>query len=159
MTKIIFTEGSTEFPKLCDFACKLSDSDPKLDIFYQSFYHHKLKEKMQKHGVTLIVKYESIDWVKNNFDLAISHAGAGTIFTFLEHSVPLVVVPNMQRIDKHQEDIANYLVAKNYAKVAKDFNSLLEILRGKAFLETCKYVNESPFEITTLENWIDVIES
>lgn len=54
----------------------------------------------------------------DNADVIVCHAGAGSIFRLLgEGKVPLVV-PNTERRDKHQLEIARWLVEKRYAVVA-----------------------------------------
>ena len=50
-------------------------------------------------------------------DLVITHAGAGSVFHLLELGKPTVVIPNFERIDEHQKDLADYVVNNNYACV------------------------------------------
>ncbi|PSN73711.1 hypothetical protein BS50DRAFT_583212 [Corynespora cassiicola Philippines] len=56
--------------------------------------------------------------------LVISHAGSGSILEALRYQVPLIVVPNTQLLDNHQEELAvamersNYLIRGNVADLA-----------------------------------------
>jgi beta-1,4-N-acetylglucosaminyltransferase len=49
-------------------------------------------------------------------DLIITHAGAGNVYSMLERRKKLVVVPNIQRKDQHQLELARFLENQNYAK-------------------------------------------
>ena len=58
-------------------------------------------------------------------DVVITHAGAGSVFHLLEIGKPVVVVPNFERVDEHQKDLADFVSHNNYASVCRDL-SLLE---------------------------------
>ncbi len=51
-------------------------------------------------------------------DVVVCHAGAGSIFKLLEKGIVPLVVPNTVRRDKHQLEIARWLIEKRYAVVA-----------------------------------------
>jgi UDP-N-acetyl-D-mannosaminouronate:lipid I N-acetyl-D-mannosaminouronosyltransferase len=57
-------------------------------------------------------------------DLVITHAGAGSVFHLLEVGKPIVVVPNFERVDEHQKDLANFVEMNNYATVCNDLTQL-----------------------------------
>ncbi|NQZ08441.1 MAG: hypothetical protein HRT35_14905, partial [Algicola sp.] len=40
-------------------------------------------------------------------DVVITHGGAGTVFELLEQGKKMIMVPNLFRVDKHQQDLAN----------------------------------------------------
>ena len=46
-------------------------------------------------------------------DLVITHAGAGSVFNLLEIAKPTLIVPNFDRIDNHQKDIADFVMKNN----------------------------------------------
>lgn len=48
-------------------------------------------------------------------DVVITHAGAGSIYQILELRKPMVIVPNTDRLDRHQHDIATFMHTKGYA--------------------------------------------
>lgn len=62
-------------------------------------------------------------------DLIICHAGIGTVFEGLRLKKRLVVVPNNDRVDKHQNELAKYLIANELAEVAVDLESLDNCIR------------------------------
>lgn len=51
-------------------------------------------------------------------DVVVCHAGAGSIFRLLQAGLVPLVVPNTERQDKHQLEIARWLERKRYAVVA-----------------------------------------
>jgi UDP-N-acetyl-D-mannosaminouronate:lipid I N-acetyl-D-mannosaminouronosyltransferase len=57
-------------------------------------------------------------------DVVITHAGAGSVFHLLEIGKPVVVVPNFERVDTHQKDLANFVERNNYASVCNNLNQL-----------------------------------
>ena len=59
-------------------------------------------------------------------DVIIAHAGAGTVFQLLEEHRKVVVVPNHERLDDHQLDLAQYVDDNQYACVCYEFNELKE---------------------------------
>ncbi|MFC3033096.1 PssE/Cps14G family polysaccharide biosynthesis glycosyltransferase [Pseudoalteromonas fenneropenaei] len=63
----------------------------------------------------------------NECDVVITHAGAGTIFYLLDQNKRFVAVPNLERIDKHQADLANYIKNNGLALVCNDLTSLASI--------------------------------
>lgn len=51
------------------------------------------------------------DWA----DIIVTHAGAGTVYSLLKQDKSLVVVPNLERVDSHQSEIAKYATENNFA--------------------------------------------
>ena len=54
-----------------------------------------------------------------DYDFFITHAGAGTIFMLLEHKKRVLVIPNTDRADKHQVELANYVKSKRLCAVCE----------------------------------------
>lgn len=67
---------------------------------------------------------ESLSEYSQDADLVICHAGAGSVFHFLENRVPILVVPNLERKDPHQLDLAMYLEREGYASVCFDVQNI-----------------------------------
>jgi UDP-N-acetyl-D-mannosaminouronate:lipid I N-acetyl-D-mannosaminouronosyltransferase len=67
---------------------------------------------------------DDIDRQIEQADLVITHAGAGSVFHLLEIGKPVVVVPNFERVDEHQKDIADFVFQNNYASVCRNLSSL-----------------------------------
>ncbi|KAF1950910.1 hypothetical protein CC80DRAFT_219592 [Byssothecium circinans] len=62
-----------------------------------------------KHGL-----HEQFALVQQSNGLVISHAGSGSILAALRYQIPLVVVPNTQLLDNHQEELAAAMEKSNY---------------------------------------------
>jgi beta-1,4-N-acetylglucosaminyltransferase len=61
---------------------------------------------------------EDIDKRYRWADAIVSHAGAGSTFRILELAKPLLLVPNLTRVDDHQKDLASYMERNHHALVA-----------------------------------------
>ncbi len=73
-------------------------------------------------------------------DLVITHGGAATVFELLETGKPIVLVPNMYRLDKHQGDLADFIETNQYGGVCRDLATL------QFCVETCRQTNFKPYE-------------
>ncbi len=111
--KIFVTVGTTPFDSLIEYIDKNIKG-------HEIIYQISEGDYLPKNG-------EAISFVKNIkyyyhwADLVITHAGAGSIYTLLEIGKRIIVVPNFERIDKHQEDIANFVSKEKYAFKAEKF--------------------------------------
>ena len=65
-------------------------------------------------------------------DVVVTHAGAATVFELLELRKPLVVVPNLERVDKHQADLAEFIERGNYAVVCRELSDLPQAVEQAA---------------------------
>ncbi|RMZ73806.1 Glycosyltransferase family 28 [Pyrenophora seminiperda CCB06] len=52
--------------------------------------------------------------VQRSKGLVISHAGSGSILEALRYQIPLIVVPNTELLDNHQEELAVAMERNNY---------------------------------------------
>ncbi len=57
-------------------------------------------------------------------DLVISHGGAGSIYQLLELQKKVIVVPNLERSDRHQLDITRFMSEKNYVLQVSNLDNL-----------------------------------
>ena len=62
-------------------------------------------------------------------DVVICHAGAATVFQLLEMGKKLLIVPNMSRIDLHQQDLAQFVEQQGYAQVCWQLDNLASDLQ------------------------------
>lgn len=62
----------------------------------------------------------------SNADVVITHAGAGSIYNLLEKKKKIIVVPNFERVDKHQSDISKYVEKERLGLVCWDFKHLVQ---------------------------------
>ncbi|GAA5936485.1 N-acetylglucosaminyldiphosphodolichol N-acetylglucosaminyltransferase catalytic subunit ALG13 [Sporobolomyces koalae] len=75
-------------------------------------------------------------------DLVVSHAGAGSILSFLRpssaptQSRQLILVPNDTLMDSHQSDLADEMETKGWAKVCRDPRTLSQTLAELAATQT-----------------------
>ncbi|WMN61200.1 hypothetical protein NI389_07405 [Pseudoalteromonas xiamenensis] len=88
---------------------------------------------------------EGFSGILDNADLVITHAGAGTVFELLETGKKSIIVPNMDRIDKHQSDLAIYIEENNFAIVCKDIDSIAEQILEAENYHPKPYVKERFF--------------
>lgn len=75
-------------------------------------------------------KFEYVDNIEsyvNKCEIIITHAGAGNVYRLLENTSitkKIIVVPNLERKDKHQADLARFIEEKRYAFVCWDVNEI-----------------------------------
>lgn len=56
---------------------------------------------------------EQIEKYYDEADIVITHAGAGSVYGLLEKNKKIIVFPNMDRMDTHQLEIANFIYTNN----------------------------------------------
>ncbi|SHN01667.1 Glycosyltransferase family 28 C-terminal domain-containing protein [Cyclobacterium lianum] len=83
---------------------------------------------------------EKIDQYYQSSDVIICHAGAGTIYKLLELRKRIIIVPNTERTDNHQLDIAAFMGNNGYALTVIDFDELFNAL------QQIKGIDLLPFE-------------
>lgn len=118
--KILITVGTTRFDRL--IALVASES---------FFREHECKAQVglggPNYGYFECFEYaENIDEFYSWADVVITHAGAGSIYRLLELKKRLVVVPNTDRVDPHQLDIASFMHINGYVRTASELNSTVE---------------------------------
>ncbi|MBU0656924.1 MAG: hypothetical protein KJ914_17515 [Gammaproteobacteria bacterium] len=69
----------------------------------------------------------------SEYDFFITHAGAGTIFMLLEYGKRVLVVPNTDRADKHQIELAQYVGSSHLCAVCPDVASIAEHIENINF--------------------------
>lgn len=105
--KVLATVGTGRFDAMVSTLDK--QHDPGLLI-----QHGASPAPQVNAGVSYI---PALDDRLDEFDLVITHAGAGTVYAMLERGRPFCVVPNLDRTDNHQSEIANYLRREGLAPV------------------------------------------
>lgn len=124
--RILVITGTTGFDSLLRHIDESRELENKYDIILQtgeSTYQPKYKACFDfDKGLK-----DKLD----EYDFFITHAGAGTIFMLLEHKKRVLVVPNTERADKHQIELAQYVksnnlcaVCQNVADVAQAINEI-----------------------------------
>ena len=83
-------------------------------------------------------------------DVVVTHAGAATVFELLESGKKMLVVPNQFRIDKHQQDLAEYVEQQNLAGVCWHLDDLKQKLLEVQQSNYQPYQKESFFKAREL---------
>ena len=125
MTNVLITVGTTKFNSLISY---LDQNLSRVD---------GCKFKFQiANGTYIPVNYDYvrfsdnfIEWYKSA-DIVITHAGAGTIYKLLNMGKKILMVPNLERRDKHQVEIAEYLHIKGHALWCKCYDEIIENLNN-----------------------------
>lgn len=148
--KIFVTVGTTKFDSLvAAIDEKLKNSN--YDIVLQISDGKYLPKNFEYFDYT-----NSIQKYFEESDIVITHAGAGSIYELLELGKKIIIVPNLDRIDKHQTDIANYMDSNLYAKTLSSFDELLETIEYVRTQDFKKFKKESFFMTKEI---LDFIES
>lgn len=124
--KIFFTVGTTRFDSLIEAVAR--------DAYFKG---HECTLQVgpggrQLSGFECFEYTKDIDSYYEAADVVVTHAGAGSIYKLLEMRKRIVVVPNTDRLDSHQSDIANYMDKNGYAIAANDLARLSECVRKAA---------------------------
>ena len=141
--KVLFTNGTTKFIEPLYWLNSLKDHKVLQNLEVQCYDYNNETPELN------VVKFIT-DLDYNNYDLIISHAGAGSIYSVLELRRPLIVIPDMIRIDKHQTEMARFVTESNYAEVAYncyDLKLLLNKFMNTGFNNNL-YYNKTSFEIS-----------
>jgi len=90
----------------------------------------------------------------SEYDVIITHAGAGTVFSCLERGLKLIVVPNLERLDPHQLELSNYLEKKNYALVAKELTQVQKLLEIVHDFQPTTYKSKKFFKVSEIRSFL-----
>jgi len=139
MIRIFVTVGTTKFDSLIKY----------ID---ENFINSAYEIKMQIADGSYVPKNffyfrfdENIERFYKESDVIITHAGAGTIYRLLELEKKFIIVPNLERKDKHQLDIANFMKNNDYAKVVMNFNEIEPAIKEILFRKFKKFKKENFF--------------
>ena len=155
LKNIFVTTGTTEFKSLITNILLAAEAQTKHSYVVQSPKLNQINFDLKVQNIEFIEWYEDFSWVNSNFDMVVSHAGAGTVYKCLEHNMRLLVVPNMDRKDKHQVELCSYLEISNYAHVIWGFENLASDIEVCLHTKFTRYQNHKKFDIKMLEAWIN----
>ena len=120
--KILVTVGTTRFDSLIEFIDRNIVSS-EYDIEFQ------IADGRYTPTAHPYFRYiDSIDDKYKNSDVVITHAGAVTIYKLLELQKKMIIVPNLERSDAHQRDIADYMHTNGYAYAVTDYSEIPAVL-------------------------------
>lgn len=129
--KIFVTVGTTPFDSLAQYA------DTQLLAALEFRLSKSLTDQIEitiqyADGTYTPQQHESFRYVADfservkSADLIVCHAGAGTVYPLLRAGQSFIAVPNLERADPHQKDLAAYLQHNGYAPVAWRIDELAE---------------------------------
>jgi len=120
---IFITVGTTPFDQLIEMCDKrLSSND------------YIIKAQISNSAKYIPNSFDSFAYDKNISehykwaDIIISHAGAGTFYQLMEMGKKVILIPNGQLKDDHQNDICTYAKNNNFAYVLNNMEDLEDLL-------------------------------
>lgn len=132
MIKFLYTVGTTPFMSLTNYLVKNFDI-PGNDIILQT-----AQDTNTEHINSARFLHDFEERV-DEYELIVTHAGAGSIYGLLEKGKNLIVVPNLERDDKHQSEIAKFVEDNNYALVCWDISDLPKLINKSRTFKKNKY--------------------
>jgi beta-1,4-N-acetylglucosaminyltransferase len=116
--KIFVTVGTTSFDSLIKFIDEKFHKN-KYEIIFQISEGKYIPKNFEYFTFS-----ENIDFYYENCDVVITHAGAGSIYRLLELKKKIIIIPNIERVDKHQIEIAEYMKENKYALMCSNIKEL-----------------------------------
>jgi beta-1,4-N-acetylglucosaminyltransferase len=145
--KILVTTGSGHFYSLSQRALEIATRD--LDNIW--FIQMNKPPSVDHENITLFEYRDDLDDIIDQCDLVITHTGAGTIYKLLELGKRLITLPNLERRDKHQLELANWLNSKRYCIVLRAIDDLtIEICNQAVDAAIIPYNNTNKFDIAKI---------
>ncbi|PQJ83352.1 PssE/Cps14G family polysaccharide biosynthesis glycosyltransferase [Aliivibrio sifiae] len=117
---ILVTVGTTAFDMLIKAIDKLFEGDQSVNIVAQISSSSSYKPK----NFQSFAFSDEFQSYVDAADLIITHAGAGSVYSMLENSKKLVVIPNLTRADNHQLELAKYVHDNNFAVSCFDLTDI-----------------------------------
>tara|TARA_Y100000588_G_scaffold154897_1_gene168939 strand:+ start:11582 stop:12040 length:459 start_codon:yes stop_codon:yes gene_type:complete len=146
---ILITVGTTSFDSLVRHVDSLASELDNINLTFQIAGG----DYVPRYGIFFEFSKEIESYYKDS-DLIITHAGAGTIYRLLELGKKFIIVPNMERVDKHQSDIADYMEQNSHALVLKDFSQLPELIELAKVFNFKTYAKERFFVGKSIADFI-----
>ncbi|NTS76893.1 glycosyltransferase [Catenovulum sp. SM1970] len=146
---VLVTVGTYQFDTLIKAVDEISSKFPDMKFTLQTGNGAYLP----KHCQHFSFKPE-LDF--NQFDLIITHAGAGNIYRLLEISKKIIVVPNLLRVDDHQKEIATFVQSNNLALACNDLTNLESVIRKVQSFQPRPYKKVSFFKSTEIEEYLQL---
>lgn len=98
---------------------------------------------------------DKIDEYYKRADVVITHAGAGSIYKLLDLRKPMIIVPNTDRLDRHQYDIATFMQTNGYALTVFALDALSEAVQEAACTTFRIFERDAFFGGEDILNFID----
>ncbi|MDV5172112.1 PssE/Cps14G family polysaccharide biosynthesis glycosyltransferase [Photobacterium rosenbergii] len=148
MKKCLVTVGTSSFDSLLKELDSLRIDS--LDIYFQTGTS-KYKPKNYQHSPFIDNFNDSL----REYDLIISHAGAGSVYHMLECNYNIIVVPNTDRVDLHQLELAKFVESNNLALTCHDISEIkTKIEVALTHPKFDKYTKEEFFKFSEIINFL-----
>lgn len=125
--KILVTVGTTSFDTLIQFLDEFKSS-------YQYDFIFQIADGIYIPKNHEYFRFDNNLWEKYKDIFVITHCGAGSFYYLLEQRIKFIGVPNLERVDQHQTDIANFVRNENLSTICFDFEELGQELSSQHFL-------------------------
>ncbi len=145
--KIFITVGTTKFDSLIEFL------DNNLDISYDVLFQISNGTYLPK-NFNYILYSDDINSLYDEYDYIITHAGSGTIYKLLELGKKFITVPNLERVDHHQKDIADFMHKNLYAIRCIDYKDIITTLEKLPKLKFNYYEKDTFFKAKEFSKFI-----
>ena len=119
--KLLITCGTTPFPSLAN---EIYNYTRHNKTYSQVILQETSSDFLTEDNFIHVKLYSDQQSFFDESDLVITHAGAGTVYFLLKNGIKFIVIPNMERSDKHQIELANYIEKNNYAEVCHNLSKL-----------------------------------
>lgn len=106
--RVLAITGTTEFTSLEDKVSELAAQNKNISLMFQ-----KLGSERKYSNLTY-VNFLRSKFYWRDFDVVITHCGAGTVFSLLKDDYPFIAIPNLDRHDVHQLELFAWLKQNNY---------------------------------------------
>lgn len=146
---VFVTVGTTAFDELFE---ELASNDfPDSNFTCQTASDMPFSNKLNCFKFT-----ENIEKYIEHADLVICHAGAGTVYQLLEMKKKIIVVPNLIRVDKHQDDLASFVEKNDYGICCRDLKLLKKLILKSAEYIPNKYEKVNFFKGKEISELIEL---
>ncbi len=147
MITIFVTVGTFKFDSLIQHLDTLNISD--VDFFFQIGCGDYVPVNNP------YIRYsDTYNELVANYDFFITHAGAGIIYHLLETGKKILIFPNLNRVDNHQLDIANYVEKNCMGLVETDIANSESAIKKLFNFQATKYVKDEFFKIDEIFKFI-----
>ena len=131
--KVFVTVGTTRFDSLIKYIDE-TFADSNMEFVFQI-----ADGKYEPKNFPFFNFSAEVETHYKESDIVVCHAGAGTIYKLLEIRKKIIIVPNTERIDNHQLDIADFMKTHGYAITIKDFSLLSEAIQRVTHTELTSF--------------------
>ncbi|MCF6245464.1 MAG: hypothetical protein L3J43_10580 [Sulfurovum sp.] len=145
--KIFITVGTTNFDSLIEYLD--TNLNREFEVLFQIAQGTYRPKNFKYINFT-----EKIDALYAEYDYIITHAGSGTIYKLLDLKKKFIAIPNLERVDTHQTDIAQFLKEEHYALSCSDFKDIIPSLEKLPSLEFNIYKKETFFKANEICTFI-----